>query len=218
MLEQWNAFKFFFTEEALDRGADEVSAINTILMSLGELKLWLYYMFLDWVLPKFSGINELFQSERSFITLVHFEMCQFYKELLLIFLDPRYVARTGLVKIEPSNSTHFQRLEHMYCGAKFTAEVDNPVHAPFVRNSDVLSDVKRNCRNFLVKGCEELRIRFDFSSESTFAKLYTLSPALAVSASSASRAASIVPIIRSVPRILSMENNFDLVQKIDHQW
>lgn len=47
----------------------------------------LYYLFLAWILPKFVGLNELFQGDGSLIATVHQAMSKTYKEVLLCYMD-----------------------------------------------------------------------------------------------------------------------------------
>ena len=65
-----------------------------------------------------------------------------------------------------------------------------------------------------MKGCTEMRQRFDFSSSSPFAKMACLSPAEAMAHT---REPSLLPLIETVPRICNPDN-LDNVQQLDDQW
>lgn len=52
---------------------------DTILESLNDPLVLLFFKFLEWVLPKFTNMNKLFQSEKSEIAIVHSKMEEIYK-------------------------------------------------------------------------------------------------------------------------------------------
>lgn len=68
MCTQWDALQlfYFFTDQWLDA---RLNAAENIYKALNNESLRLY-LFLDWVLPKFTDISEHFQSERVKITTV----------------------------------------------------------------------------------------------------------------------------------------------------
>lgn len=65
-----------------------------------------------------------------------------------------------------------------------------------------------------MKGCVQLRKRFDFSASSPFAKMSRLTPSQALSQD---RPPSLYDLIQVVPRICD-PNDFDTVQILDDQW
>jgi len=52
---------------------------DTIYNNLNGPLIFLFYNFLEWVLPKFVNLNKLFQSEKSVIAVLHTKMEETYK-------------------------------------------------------------------------------------------------------------------------------------------
>ncbi|KAK9977095.1 hypothetical protein ABG768_018916 [Culter alburnus] len=88
---QWNALRLFFTDQWLEA---RLTAAENIFRSLNDESLCLYYCFLEWVLPKFTDLNQYFQSEKVVITSLKSKVCETYTDLLLTFMDRDYVLRT----------------------------------------------------------------------------------------------------------------------------
>lgn len=73
MCTQWDALRLFFTIQWLEA---RLNAAENIFNALNNESLRLYFHFLDWVLPKFTGLNEHFQSEKVVITTLRKKMCE----------------------------------------------------------------------------------------------------------------------------------------------
>jgi len=88
MLEQWQALRLFFQSKA---STERVNSVKFIYSCLNDPLIKLLFMFLDWILPKFTTLNALFQSTTVVITEIHTKMVLTYKEMLLTFMKPSYV-------------------------------------------------------------------------------------------------------------------------------
>lgn len=75
-----------------------------------------YFFFLNWMLPKFTQANTLFQSETPLITKVHTKMIELYNELLMIYVQKTHIMETDLNKIDPTNEKYFKCLDDIYLG------------------------------------------------------------------------------------------------------
>jgi hypothetical protein len=78
---------------------------------------------LQWVLPKFVGLNEYFQSERV-ITALSTKVCDTYKTLLLSSLNPNYINDHHLADINPRLNSEFLNLTNIYLGIEVLNYVD----------------------------------------------------------------------------------------------
>ena len=86
MVEQWPALRSFFasTDERL-------VVVQRTLERLDNPTLKLYFLFLDEVLPLFNCFNQLFQSERPLLHVLHSELIVLYKKFLLKFIQEEVV-------------------------------------------------------------------------------------------------------------------------------
>lgn len=215
IIEQWEPLKLFFIH--LNATQDRVLAMEQILTSMNDPQSKLYYFFLDWVLPKFVNLNELFQSERSLVTVLHQKITLVYMELLCVYVERHYVMQTNLDKINPDPSENsalpLVPLQNMYLGIKVMQEMSRPEIAS---RKDLLKEVRTRCRDFIVEGCKQLRQRYDFSSSSVFSLMSGLHPSTALS-NSETRPQTLMPLARLVPCVVSPQDAV-LLQKIDDQW
>ncbi|KAE8739395.1 hypothetical protein FOCC_FOCC015108 [Frankliniella occidentalis] len=73
-----------------------------------------YYLFLQWILPMITGLNEYFQSDKPTITMVHSEMVATYQEFLAMFMQRDYIMRTPLQDVNPGDTSRYLGLGHVY--------------------------------------------------------------------------------------------------------
>uniref|UniRef100_H2ZRS9 DUF4371 domain-containing protein n=1 Tax=Latimeria chalumnae TaxID=7897 RepID=H2ZRS9_LATCH len=112
---QWDAFLLFFTSQWLEA---RLNAAENIYRCLNDAWLRLYYYFLEWSLPKFTNLNENFQSEKVMITTLLSKMAETYKEILLSYMESNYVLMTPLSQLDPADASKFLALSNMYLGVK----------------------------------------------------------------------------------------------------
>lgn len=211
ILEQWIPLKQYFQSKALEH---RLLAAESVLTSMRDPFVKQFLHFLQWVLPKFVDLNELFQSDHALITIVYSKMCTSYKDLLSTYMDKSYLDRTPLDQIDPTDTSKFISLHNIYLGVKVLKGFSE---------SDILScpnkvamekHFRERCRNFIIKGCSEMKKRFDFSLESPFAKMTCLNPQEALSIK---RPESLNALIEVIPRICD-PLDLDHVQLLDDQW
>ena len=83
-----------------------------------------YYLFLEWVLPKFTKFNAFFQSDKVVIAVLHDKVCLLCKELLFSFMQREYVVKTDLEKFDPSRQDKYLKDTGMYLGVGVRSEFD----------------------------------------------------------------------------------------------
>lgn len=200
ILEQWNALMLYFNREYLQH---RLQSSEYVFNSLNNIEIKLYYYFLQWILPKFSGLNEYFQNEKVVITAVYNRFCETYKSLLLSYLTPNYVNSNHLVNIDPKNNNEFINLRNIYLGIEI------------MKNIEKLDEKQKDnflirCREFLIISCIEMKKRFDFGDTLLY-KISIFDPKCT------NKPNSIYNILKELPRIIN-ENDTELMQKIDDEW
>lgn len=60
------------------RYEDKLASADKIYDYLNDPLILLFYNFLKWVLPKFTTLNKLFQSEKVVLTSIHNKMEEIY--------------------------------------------------------------------------------------------------------------------------------------------
>lgn len=93
MIEQWEALRQYFWNQ---RSTVRLLAIDQILQALDNPLIKLFYLFLQWILPKFNNLNILFQSEKVVLTTLYDKISIAYQELLEIYMDKCYVSKNKL--------------------------------------------------------------------------------------------------------------------------
>ncbi|XP_031334601.1 zinc finger BED domain-containing protein 5-like [Photinus pyralis] len=149
ILEQWEPLKLFFNACYLEH---RLIASEEIHIALNKKEIKLFYIFLEWVLPKFVDLNKYFQSENVVISHLHDKMVMCYKELLSAFVEPNYIHKTDIGKIDPSDTTHFLPIANMYLGIGVFQNIDS-------LEPEIKMDFLERCRKFLITSCLEIKKR-----------------------------------------------------------
>jgi hypothetical protein len=95
LVEQWSPLQVYFNQEYLNH---RLQSSEYIFNSLKDRKIKFYY-FLQWVLPKFVGLTEYFQSERVVITALYTKVCDPYSEFFLRLLHSNKTFGRGVVQV-----------------------------------------------------------------------------------------------------------------------
>lgn len=150
LLEQWDALKLFFTDCWLN---ERLLSTELIFNSLNDPFIHLYYLFLSWILPKFTNFNKLFQSEKVVITSLNGKVREMYKDILLCILDRDYVNKTELSAIDLERQEKWLKDEQIYLGI----QVMNKITRPELRSqSTATKDFFQRCRHFLITSAKEI--------------------------------------------------------------
>lgn len=202
ILEQWQPLKLFFTSNWYK---DRLKSSEDIYKALHDPSIFIYLNFLQWVLPKFVNINKLFQSDRPVLCLLHSKMHELYKDLFYSYMRPC----NDPTSIDPSNTSYFLPLNDIYLGA----EVLNLLKKPEIcKNEAMVEDIRKRCREFLITGCRQIKLRFDFDNP-ILKSLTQLNPKTVFSSK---RPTTLIPFIQMFPRVVKQLNIS--IQDIDDSW
>lgn len=200
ILEQWEPLRLFFTATYIEH---RVLASEEIYNDLNDKAIKLFYLFLEWVLPKFVDMNKYFQSENVVIMNLHTQMLNIYKDLLLTYMDPQYVRQTDIDKIDPSDNAKFVSLNNIYLGIGVLRNIND-------LSNEIKQDFYERCRRFLIISCLEIKKRYDFA-DPVLSKLSMLKK------SNIKNINTLFPLMELLPRICDPQN-LEKMQKIDDQW
>ncbi|XP_064091606.1 uncharacterized protein LOC135205173 [Macrobrachium nipponense] len=115
VVEQWSALKLYFSKiEAQQR----LKSIEFIVQNLRDPSVFLYLNFLNFILPKFSRLNLMFQQDAPTIHLLHEHIIQLCKTLLRYFCCSDVVDKVDLVAFDPSLAVNHMPLHHIYLGSE----------------------------------------------------------------------------------------------------
>lgn len=115
IVEQWDALQLYFTDKWL---SEKLISVENIYFQLNDPFTKAYFYFLEWVLPKFTFLNQFFQTENVVLTTLNEKMELVFKEILLCYMKRDYVMKTDLRKINPSDENQFLKASTIYLGVK----------------------------------------------------------------------------------------------------
>lgn len=209
LLEQWQPLLLFFKDKVL---VERVSSVENILNCLNDPLIKLYFMFLDYVLPKFTSLNTYFQSSKVVITDLHEKMTSTYKEFLLLYMNSSYINGTELHNIDPESKQHFLPHTQIYLGIKVLKELQK---SHYSNNKDLLSNFYDRVIDFLKTSCSQIKKRYTFN-DPVLSLMKLFKPKTALLLSTRKEYPSLFPILALLPRIT--KNNDDFIQKVDNEW
>ncbi|KAL5237562.1 hypothetical protein ACI65C_004972 [Semiaphis heraclei] len=160
--EQWEALKKYFAKNHKD---DRLKMAENIYHRLHDPSLFMYYTFLNYILPKITSLNKLFQSDKPVINSVYTQMSELYKDIIFSFIKKTPNSFT----VDPKDETQYLPLNSIYSGASINITQNKNI------NEQMLVDVLRRCRFFLIELCIEIKLRFDFNDQ-VLSSLYYISP------------------------------------------
>lgn len=207
ILEQWPALLLYFNDQWL---ALKLKAAQSIHEALNDPSIKLFFLFLQWVLPKFTQAYSYFQSAKVMITDLHEAMVDLYKTLLFSFMKRNYVNSRSLSDVNPEDNAHYLPIAEMYLGAQVLQQEQS---AQIQDGSDLLVYFREKCQLFLICVCREIRKRYDFSN-SFFENLKILKPKVALSEIEREKTPSLIPLLLMLPRVCDPE----LYQAVDDEW
>lgn len=210
LLEQWDSLKLFFTKKWLE---ERIVSSELIFNDLNDPFMKLYFLFLQWVLPKFVNLNEYFQKSGVAITELDRKMRATYQELLLSYMKRDYIVQNDLDAVDPTKEECFLSADNMYFGVQVMTEIANP---NIQSRKDLILDFQKRSRSFLVAGCCQIKNRYDFS-DVFLQKLSIFLPKNAVAHAQRSTEPTLLPIMMKVPCIMKDKTNEEK-QAIDDEW
>uniref|UniRef100_H3AUD8 HAT C-terminal dimerisation domain-containing protein n=1 Tax=Latimeria chalumnae TaxID=7897 RepID=H3AUD8_LATCH len=208
LLEQWNALKLFFTDAWLSQ---RLIAVEEIFQWLHDPFMHLYYLFLEWILPKFVTFNQFFQETQVLITELHKKMRLVYTEVLLRYLDRNYVLQTDLEAVNPTRQNKVLPNTQLYLGVNVMMAT---AKQEIANNPKLLNDFYNNCREFLKESCLQMKKRYKFN-DPVLHNLQKLTPKTALSIAERKKFPSIYPLAVVLPRLISSNDD---IQTLDDEW
>ena len=202
VIEQWDALVQFF-EVAVDQ--DNLLVSQKILSHLKNPIWKLYFYFLDFVLPKFTELNLMFQSAKTSIHCLHNGLQAIYKEFLSCYMCDAYWRHTPLKNVDPTSSVNFLPLKSMYMGARVTLCLSEREYME--RGPDVQHFLKR-AQEFFIEAAQQIQKRFPIG-DLIVEMLQVLDPDV-----SHSTFPSLVPLATRFPNLISV----DKLQQLDNEW
>jgi len=174
LLEQWAALILYFTSVSLTEGL--LTAMQ-ILEWLRDPFIKMYFLFLQWVLPKFADLNKYFQSSNVVVIDLHKKVEAMFKEILLAYMEGRYVDSTPVHMTDPNRRDKFKPDAQMYLGVGVANQL---LHKDVINCTERKREFFNRCRNFLIIGACELKKRWDFNSP-VLKQIQSLTPTRALS-------------------------------------
>jgi len=114
-LEQWDALRLYFSEKWL---SEKLLSVEAIFDQLNDSFTKAYMYFLEWILPKFTVLNQYFQTDHIVLNTLHGKMEVSYKDLLIIYMNRDYVLRTPVSESDPMCMNQFFKHSDIYLGVK----------------------------------------------------------------------------------------------------
>lgn len=202
IVEQWNALLSYFAHVSQTERLLQAERIHSCL-SNGHFKLFFY--FLDFILPKFTNFNKLYQSQTPNLHVLHKNVQMLYKELLSYYIQPTYLRTSNLADIDPAAETSMLQLNQMYLGVNVAQELIKPF---ILANRPLVENFLVRCRDFYVTAAKEIRKRFPIH-DSTIRHLEVLSPTC-----SHAEFSSLGQLIQRFPNLVEGVN----AQTLDDEW
>ncbi|CAI6358771.1 unnamed protein product [Macrosiphum euphorbiae] len=208
LIEQWNPLFLYFQDKHL---TERLTIAETIYSALTDPLIKLIFLFLDWILPKFTSLNSFFQSSSVVITQLHDKMVSTYKDLLSSFMKQDYINKTPIHLINPENVDEYIPSTQMYLGIKVLKEIEKP---NINSNKALLNDFYWRAQQFLKIACSQIKKKYDFSNP-LMSKIKLMDPKVATSKIRENNS-TIFPLLKVLPRLTEL--NDELLQNIDDQW
>jgi len=158
IIEQWDALNLYFSEKWLSKKL--VSAEN-IHFPLNDPFTKAYFYFLEWILPKFTEMNQYFQSEHVVINTLNEKMKLVYTDLLLCYMKNEYVMKTPLHLINPNDENQFLSTSAVHLDVKVLNQIKI---SAIQQRKDLLKEFSNRCINFIKTSCLQIKKRYDFSN------------------------------------------------------
>lgn len=151
LLEQWDALKLFFTDKWI---SDKLLSSETIYNQLLDPFTKGYFYFLQWILPKFTTLNQYFQTDNIALNTLHKKMEITYKDILLTYMRRDYILQTPLSEIDPLCNSQIKSNSEIYFGVK----IMNHIMLDCIKaRPDLLKEFYARCIDFLKVSCSQIK-------------------------------------------------------------
>ena len=203
VLEQYDALILYFTDAAL---SERIMAAEKILHDLKDPTNKLYLQFLEFILPFFTDLNKMMQSERPKIHLMYDSVSVVCRTIMDCYIRRDHLQNTAVQDVQYRNPSHFLPLNEIYLGGKVTAAIAQNTHG---LSRPSLEEFQKRCLNFLVESVSQICKRFPFRN-AVFKQLRLIDSKVVLKKSEP----SIAPLVSLLPGIIE-ENKLN---EIDNEW
>lgn len=167
-------------------------------------------MFLDLILPKFTYLNQYFQTEKVILPKLHEKMEFTYKEILMYYMNRKYVLQTPIGGLNPEDHSNILPKKQIYVGIKLSTYLSSSVIS---KRQDLLLEFQTKCTEFYMVSCSQIKKRYTFS-DTILPLIKMLTPSVAISFDKRDEYPSICKLASQLPRIICA-NQFQI---IEDQW
>ncbi|XP_068244854.1 uncharacterized protein [Palaemon carinicauda] len=115
VLEQWQPLTLYFSQI---EGRERLTVVHQIDERMRDPAVFLYFTFLDYILPKFNDFNLLFQRNYPTFHLLFDKITKLYRSILGTFCQPHILQKQSLMAIDPCNESNYVPLNQLYLGAE----------------------------------------------------------------------------------------------------
>ena len=203
VLEQWSALQEYLEKAAEN---DHLVSACTINAALKKPIMELYLCFLKFVLPKFTHLNKLFQSETPNIHFLTSYLASTYKAFLSCYFSPTYIGSVTLDNIDPNSTSNFLPLTSMSMGEEVAQLLVTATHTT-VRN-EVLGFLQ-HVQLFYIEAATQIKSRFPIN-DPILKALTFLNPNVINS----TNASEVTNLVAKFPNVIPE----DKLHKTDHEW
>lgn len=206
IIEQWEALKLYFKDHVAE---ERLKSVEYILKDLNDPSIFLYFNFLNFILPSFSRLNLMFQRDAPTVHLLYEHINQLYNNLLRYFCRSEVVEKGKTMSLDPSLSSNHKPINQIYLGTAVHGLLQTD---PYIQNQPMVTHVQSRCREFMITMCLQLQKRFDLTSPFWHMASF-LCPKTLLHSKSRDLMPSLYDFAKLVPRI----NSGDL-QELDSEW
>lgn len=191
--------------------SEHILSADHILALLRDPFIKMYYLFLQWILPKFTTLNAYFQSSKVAVTELNAKISELYRDILLCYMDRQYVMQSDISQIDPTKKEKHIKNAQLYLGVQSYSNKSEITARP-----DLCDEFYNRCRTFMQVACTEVKKRWDFN-DPVLSKIGILNPKRALSLVTREMTPSIAPLATLLPRVVP-SNGQRLLQDLDDQW
>lgn len=202
LMEQWHALTKYFAYVAREEKVIKAEKLHGLLCNR-HFKLVFY--FLNFILPKLTEFNLLFQSTAPTLHLLHKKVQLLYEELLSCYMQPTYIRNASLSSIDPEDKHFTLPLNALYLGVDVAAEMIKP---EILSKRDIVQDFLSRSHDFLATAAVQIKKRFPID-DLVIEQLQVLNLSC-----SHQHFPSLIPLALRFPNLIQQSE----LQQLDNEW
>lgn len=122
---------------------------------------------MDFLIKKFTDVNQIFQSEQMVLPKENFSMVSLLKEILKMYMVDEYIdsySDNNFSNIDPTNAKQYRPLKQMLLPQESWDFLDHCEENQLLTHDEIDSALK-NCRIIMLEVCKKLKEKFDYEQE-----------------------------------------------------